>query len=296
MKQRNLEIKYLIMHHLPHEEDIANHAVELLSITSTWLLVRHQWLVDTMRCMLTGEVLPPLPGLEEFDKVIPKHLKLSDHITESFTEIKIALEAHWLETTKTIHPLSGLTLFDQLNNYQASAHRFMQTSKEANQKLLHELAMRDSLTGAWTRLTLNNSLSQALKHAVKYKESCSIALLDQDKFKQINDRWGHVVGDEVLVHTAEIIQSNLRPGDKLFRFGGDEWLIIMPGTSEALGKKILDGIQEAYSNYAFSSNNNESFFSAFSYGIAESAELQTIKEWVIHADTNLYVNKSRAAA
>lgn len=284
------------MHHLSQEEDITNHALELLSITSTWLLVRHQWLIDTMRCVLTGENLPPLPELEEFDQVIPENLKLSDNVTENFEEIKMALEAHWLEATKTIHPLSGLTMFEQLNNYQASAHKFMQASKEANQKLLHELAMRDSLTGAWTRLTLNTSLFQALKHAVKHQEPCCIALLDQDKFKQINDRWGHVVGDQVLAKTAEIIQRNLRASDKLFRFGGDEWLIIMPSTPDTLAKKVLARIQDSYSAYEFKANNNEPFFSTFSYGIAESDKMKATKEWIIKADNQLYANKHKAAA
>lgn len=284
------------MHRLSHEEDIANHALELLSITSTWLLVRHQWLIDTMRCVLTGENLPPLPELEEFDQVIPENLKFSDNVTESFAEIKAALEAHWLETTKTIHPLSGLTIFEQLNNYQASAHNFMQASKEANEKLLHEFALRDALTGALTRLTLNFNLSQALNHATRYKEPCSIALLDQDKFKKINDYWGHVVGDQVLAKTAKIIQSNLRASDKLFRFGGDEWLIIMPSTPDTLAKKVLARIQDSYSAYEFKANNNEPFFSTFSYGIAESDKMKATKEWIIKADNKLYANKHKPAA
>lgn len=277
------------------EEDIANHALELLSTTSTWLLVRHQWLIVTMRCVLTGEEAPPLSELAEFDQVIPAHLKLSENLSDRFSEVKATLEKQWLETTKTIHPMSGLTVFEQLNSYQAAAHQFMQVSKEANQKLLQELAMRDSLTGAWTRLTMNTSLSQALKHAVKYKEPCSIALIDQDNFKKINDQWGHVVGDQVLAKTAEIIQTNLRPSDKLFRFGGDEWLIIMPNTIEAIANKVLKRIQEAYSLHEFNSNSNESFLSAFSYGIAESKGLQIAKEWVILADGNLYKNKIRAS-
>lgn len=280
------------MHRLDQEQDINNHTLELLSITSTWLLVRHQWLIDTMRCVLTGENPSSVTELETFNQLIPVHLILSENLSKRFSEIKMSLETHWSEATKTIHPMSGLTVFEQLNNYQASAHDFMLASKEANQKLLHEFAMRDALTGAWTRLTLNTNLSYALKHAIKKNKPCSIALLDHNKFKHINDSWGHVVGDQVLIKTAEIIQSNLKPSDKLYRFGGDEWLIIMPDTSEAIAKKRLARIQEVYLSYEFKSNSDESFFSSFSYGIAESEKVQTPKEWVISADNKLYANKA----
>lgn len=282
--------------HLYSEEDIANHALELLSITSSWLLVRHQWLIDTMRCVLTGESPPPLSELKTFDEMVPSHFQLSENLTESFAEIKSSLESHWLKASKTTHPVSGLTIFEQLNSFQSSAHHFMQASKEANQKLLHEFAMRDALTGTWSRLTLDTNLSQALSDAVKHQQPYSVALLDQDKFKLINDRWGHIVGDQVLAKTAEIIESKLRPNDKLFRFGGDEWLIIMPKTPQKLAKQVLDNIKESYCGYEFRSSNNESFFSTFSYGIAESSNMKTAKEWVIHADNNLYENKRKKAA
>ncbi|MFW5432642.1 MAG: GGDEF domain-containing protein [Methylophilaceae bacterium] len=275
-----------------NEEDIASNALELLSTTSTWLLVRHQWLIDNMRCLLTGEPAPALTTLKEFDDSIPKLLKLPDNLMANFTEVKSSLEKSWLEVTKATHPMSGLTVFEQLNNFQTLANSFMQTSKEANQKLLHEFAMRDSLTGAWTRLTLNSNLSKELCNSTQDQEPCSIALLDQDSFKVINDRWGHVAGDQALAKTAEIIQNNLRPTDKLFRFGGDEWLLLMPATSEALANTILKRVQAACSTHEFKSNNNESFFSTFSYGIAESNGTLTPLEWVTNADKQLYKDKN----
>ncbi len=277
--------------HTYHEEDVANQGLEILSATNTWLLERHQWLIDTMRCILTGERPPPTDKLKTFDYIIPKHLKLSDHLMNSFTEIKDSLESQWLDATSAIHPMSGLTVFEQLNSYQSSAHSFMLSAKKANQKLLQEFAMRDSLTGAKTRLTMHTNLAQALNHAQSSGEQCSIAILDQNDFKEINDRWGHVIGDDVLAKTATIIQSNLRQSDQLFRFGGDEWLILMPETSKSLAQEILSRIQKAYNAYAFQSNDNHSFSSTFSYGIAESSDSMTVKEWLNHADKQLYAHK-----
>jgi diguanylate cyclase (GGDEF)-like protein len=273
------------------EEYLASNISELLSTTNTWLLVRHQWLIDSMRSVLTGEHPPPLNNLLEFDKTLPKRLKLSEGLIKNFNEFQSSLETPWLEATKAIHPMSGRTVFEQIDNYQLLAHRFLRASKEANQKLLHDFTMRDSLTGAWSRLTLNASLSQALTHTTQFQSPSCIAFLDQDKFKSINDQWGHVVGDQVLTKSAEIIHNSLRPYDKLFRFGGDEWLILMPFTSRELANNVLERIKSACQAHVFKPNNDNTFHASFSYGIAESKNNLTPKDWVMQADKQLYAKK-----
>ncbi len=151
--------------------------------------------------------------------------------------------------------------------------------------------MRDSLTGARTRLTLHTNLSQALDEAQSSGKPCSIAILDQNEFKHINDRWGHVVGDNVLSKTADLIQNNLRLTDLLFRVGGDEWLILMPKTSKHLAQQVMARLQEIYSAHEFQSIDGHPFSSSFSYGTAESSEELSVKEWLTKADEQLYTNK-----
>ena len=85
------------------------------------------------------------------------------------------------------------------------------------------LAERDSLTGALTRRAMLNSLKKALKGN---KASC-IALLDVDNFKKINDKYGHVVGDEVLTTFTQIIKNRIRKSDKLCRYGGEEFFDLL---------------------------------------------------------------------
>lgn len=273
------------------EEDIVSNALELLSATSTWLLVRHQWLINTMRCVLTGENTQPLAELYNFDKLVPKDLDMPEQLVDRFTEIRTSLEDIWLETTKASHPMSGLTIFEQLNKYQTLAHEFMLASTDANQKLIHEFAMRDPLTGARTKLTLATCLERELSRSKRYMSPCTIALLDQDNFKSINDRWGHVIGDQVISQTAEIINSNLRPTDKLFRFGGDEWLILMPSTSKDKANQAIERMHEIYTSHTFKSKDGEPFSISFSYGIAESSHHKKAEEWIAKADSQLYQNK-----
>ncbi|HEY0561915.1 MAG TPA: GGDEF domain-containing protein [Methylophilus sp.] len=274
------------------DEDIASNTMNLLSATSTWVLVRHQWLIIKMRSILTGEDSPSPHDLYQFDESTLRHLSLPETLFSSFIKIKHHLEKVWEETIRVNHPLSGASIFDQLNLFQKQAHLFMHESKELNQQLWRDFTMRDPLTGALTRLTLSSTLLQELNRSKRYQHASTIALIDQDKFKQINDEWGHNIGDKVLVNTAMLIQNNLRYGDKLFRYGGDEWLILMPNTNEKKARLILKRIQKISSNYQHSTNNQAKFNSSFNYGIAESSQVNDVEEWIVAADKDLYTAKN----
>lgn len=276
---------------LNHEENVETNALELISSTSTWLLLRHQWIIDNMRAILTGENAPTQEGLHDFNVILPTNLRLPDNLMLSFTNIKNSLESLWVETTKASHPLSGFTVFEQLNKYQQLAHRFMVASKEANEQLWHDFTMRDTLTGAWSRLSLISSLVEELNRYSRYHIPSTIALLDQDRFKLINDRWGHVAGDMVLAKTAEIIQNNLRPNDKLFRYGGDEWVILMPGTTNEMAHVTIERIQQLCAGYTFKSKTGEKIHSTFTFGIAECCGQSDVEQWIMDADHQLYAKK-----
>jgi diguanylate cyclase (GGDEF)-like protein len=268
-----------------------NDTFELLNICSTWILVRHQWLIDNMRSILTGENPPKLDDLIELNAVYSRNLALPKSLFNSFISAKSLLEASWAKVIKASHPMSGLTVFEQLNQYQQVAHQFMKQSKDANQQLWHEFSTRDTLTGALTRLTLNTCLSETLEHARRNKRPCAVVLLDQNNFKHINDEYGHLVGDQVLALTAEMLQKNLRQDDKLFRYGGDEWLILMPDTDRFNAKIIIERIQGVFTTHVFKANNDRTFFSNFSYGIAESDGYDAIDLLITDADYQLYAKK-----
>lgn len=275
----------------PQANDFNNDTYQLLTFCSSWILVRQQWLVDNMRSILTGENTPRLDNMLEFDNTILSGLKLPKNLLNCFLTTKLTLENSWHNTIKASHPLSGLTLLEQLNQYQQMSHQFMTDSKEANQRLWYEFTAHDSLTGAWTRLTLNRCLMDELARTKRYKTPSVIALLDQNNFKSINDHYGHLIGDYVLAFTAELIQQNLRPVDKLFRYGGDEWLIVMPNTKKMQALTTIDRIQHICADHQFKSNLDEPFSSNFSYGIAESNGHNTLKEWIADADYQLYAKK-----
>lgn len=283
----------MLSKHLKYsEDDIASNVMDLLSASSLWIMARHQWLIGKMRSILTGEHAPALDSLYQFDEALLGGIALPDHLMADFIREKNTLENVWLETTKINHPLSGLSLFEQLNAYQQQAHHFLFVAKEFNQHLLHELTMRDALTGAWSKLTLKASLTQELHRVSREHQPCTIALLDHDKFKQINDQWGHNMGDEVLAETAKIIQHHLRPGDKLFRYDGDEWLILMPNTNNIVARTTIARIQAIINSHRFKSDGEQAIYATFSFGIAECMQFTNTQDWVAAADKDLYSHKT----
>ncbi|KAJ3198238.1 hypothetical protein HK101_007759 [Irineochytrium annulatum] len=119
-----------------------------------------------------------------------------------------------------------------------------QELSEANRKL-EELALTDSLTNCYNRRYLTQHLNHEVITNIQYKTPFSLLLLDIDYFKAINDRYGHVIGDEVLVHTAEAVKQSIRSTDILTRYGGEEFMIYLPHTEHDLANQIAERVRLA---------------------------------------------------
>ena len=103
---------------------------------------------------------------------------------------------------------------------------------------------RDALTGAYGRVEMLPTLREWRELARRNVQQCCIAFMDLDHLKEINDRHGHVVGDQVLAGVVRHVTEHLRPYDKVFRYGGDEFLISLPGADLEIGKKVIGHIRE----------------------------------------------------
>ncbi|GBC84524.1 Response regulator PleD [bacterium HR11] len=122
------------------------------------------------------------------------------------------------------------------------AHAF---TLELKNRLLYEQAVRDSLTGLYTRAYLARRLHEEMSHYRRYQRPFSLIMLDLDHFKEINDTMGHLVGDRVLQMVAQAIRKVLREGDVPARYGGDEFLVLLPGAATADAQKVAQRLQNA---------------------------------------------------
>jgi diguanylate cyclase (GGDEF)-like protein len=153
---------------------------------------------------------------------------------------------------------------------------------------LMEIATIDVLTRIPNRRATEVFLEKELSRAQRSEGEFSVLLIDIDDFKQVNDRWGHAVGDQVLVRTASIFQSMLRKQDLVGRWGGEEFLIIVPGPcdAEALAERVRCEIANAeYKPGA------AAFHITVSTGVACAITTSTIDEILKKADDALYQAK-----
>ena len=113
----------------------------------------------------------------------------------------------------------------------ASVLSFIFAFRTRNQRdRLQEMVLHDPLTGARNRRAMNEELKIAMASHRRHSDSYGLLVMDLDHFKQINDRFGHHVGDQVLVAFVELIKRCCRKEDRLFRFGGEEFLLLLPST------------------------------------------------------------------
>ncbi len=120
-----------------------------------------------------------------------------------------------------------LTIFDELHSYILYPFKNALTYQRAL-----KLAMQDSLTGLGNRRYFDEQLNRAINHASRQKSDVGLVVSDLNKFKAINDTFGHHVGDKVLQHFAIALKSCTRESDSVFRFGGDEFAIIVEDASQ----------------------------------------------------------------
>lgn len=134
--------------------------------------------------------------------------------------------------------------YETLQERNHSLDLIRQELSEANRKL-EELVLTDSLTQCYNRRYLTQHLNHEVITNIQYRTPFSLLLLDIDHFKAINDHYGHVIGDEVLVRTAEAVRQSIRSTDILTRYGGEEFMIYLPHTEHDLANVIAERVRFA---------------------------------------------------
>ncbi len=153
-----------------------------------------------------------------------------------------------------------------------------------------ELAMVDSLTGINNRYYFNEILKQETERVKRYQHTMCMLMMDVDDFKAINDTFGHVTGDRMLRSIADILRVSVRESDILARFGGDEFVIIMPIAKESDGFKLAERIQKLVAKWNVK-ESIEGLKLGLSIGVYEAGP-DNIDKIVMEADRELYQCKN----
>ena len=163
--------------------------------------------------------------------------------------------------------------------------------KRAQEQLEHE-ATTDALTGLYNRRYLYNLFPKLWSEAMRSHKSLALIIIDIDHFKKINDRYGHPMGDSVLLHFAIVLRSNCRVSDFLFRIGGEEFLILTSGDNEG-GTQVAEKIRSTLEREPYSDAENCIPVTA-SFGVAQADAgdgTSNLEQLLQRADQALYAAK-----
>ncbi len=157
---------------------------------------------------------------------------------------------------------------------------------------LHELAIRDPLTGLYNRHFFNEVVEQQAALCDRNGEDLSFIVIDLDGFKQINDDHGHLAGDSVLIEAAGLITKTVRKSDLAFRFGGDEFLVLMANADSAKSMHMVCRLQEAVDDWNRTWSNHFCCEISFSMGCSTRARDGDIRAALKEADELMYLRKN----
>jgi diguanylate cyclase len=231
-------------------------------------------------------------------------------ITESTDtyQTKIADYQEQITATEDIAQLNVIlqSLVGDIHTMNADAQHshseFLETQKkvEEAEKQINELTVKldyisevaheDFLTGALNRRGMDEAIDREFERADRHNTPLSLAMIDIDHFKKINDTMGHSTGDVALAHLAKVVKSVLRSTDILARYGGEEFVILLPGSKQADAVNVIAGVQRDLTKNFFM-HNSERVLITFSAGVSERAAGEGIDAVLPRADAALYQAK-----
>ncbi|MGS2743529.1 sensor domain-containing diguanylate cyclase [Halomonas sp. LS-001] len=189
---------------------------------------------------------------------------------------------------QTVHLEQTIT---PVKNAQDQIIRYVSVGKDVTERIDREKALKriantDNLTGLPNRMSFDRQLGKEMTRRYRYARPLSLVMLDIDHFKAINDTYGHNVGDEVLVEFARLLSKNLRELDICARWGGEEFMVLVPETTQNQAFQLADKLRQLIAGTSFSSVGHITA----SFGVVEIGN-ETAIEIVKNVDRALYEAK-----
>lgn len=165
---------------------------------------------------------------------------------------------------------------------------YIMMTKERSDQRLRVVAMKDRLTGCWNRIKIEEVARQEMARLERYSYPVSLVIVDLDHFKHVNDRYGHSVGDLTLKTFAELAQMSLRSTDVLGRWGGEEFIIILPSSGFPEALRMAERLRKTLDEHVIPGGCHVTA----SFGIAVCQSTDTWEDWLNRADAALYRAKA----
>lgn len=182
------------------------------------------------------------------------------------------------------------SLEQQVHDKTESLRTALEESREANE-LISYMADHDTLTALLNRRRFQDALDNWMQYAARYNRLGTLLFIDLDKFKFINDSYGHKAGDHYLVSTATLLSKTLRTTDIIARWGGDEFVAFLPETAGPQAHHVANKVLAAFAQASFSIDG-EAFQPSASIGLASVPEhTRDMHELVMYADAAMYEAK-----
>ena len=178
------------------------------------------------------------------------------------------------------------------DNFANTLDRLRLQIDTMRRELEDSLYNRDPTTGAESRIGMLTRLNEMLELVRRRVQHCCIAIMDLDHFKTVNDTYGHLTGDKVLAGAVRYLQENLRPYDKVFRYGGEEFLIALQNTDQQAALSLLERLREGLASSTLAQAGSEPIRVTASFGVAPLDPDVNVQVSMERADKALYEAKS----
>ena len=169
--------------------------------------------------------------------------------------------------------------------------RQLSTERTRMMQKLQKLATTDGLTKLYNSRSFYSQLELEVDRYNRYKHPLSLLLLDIDNFKEFNDNFGHLEGDKVLVRFSQIIKSCLRANDSAYRYGGEEFTVILPETAGEEAKTVAQRIRATLEAENFVPEPNKKATITISIGVTQCYPKEELSSFIRRADKAMYLSK-----
>ena len=256
----------------------AEEAIDILKTTS-------------MQVVITDVMLPEMGGFE-----------LTEHITQEYDSAVIVITGYsdiysYEEAIKMgasdfiVKPVRFEELLLRLK--KVIAERELANDRGRMMEKLQKLAITDGLTKLHNSRSFYSQLEVEVDRFNRYKRSLALLLMDIDHFKKYNDSYGHLEGDKALVKIAQIIKSCLRKLDSAYRYGGEEFTVILPETSCEEAQTVAQRIKSALKDENFMPQHGKEAKITISIGVTEYFPGEQLSEFIQRADKAMYLSKEK---